>query len=104
MISPVSVALESNHAAQLRQSVQSFFSQVNWDDHSPEVQEVRHTIATPSLGPISLTMSVSQFFAVVNWDGTEIAAPSLALEPLTMTSLDTSPTDSLTLDDFFNLF
>lgn len=101
---PVSVALEPESAARLRQSVQSFFSQVNWDDHSPEVQEVRQTIATPNLGPISLTMSVSQFFAIVNWEGTEIAAPGLALEPFTLTSPETSPTDSLTLDDFFNLF
>lgn len=90
-----------SEAAWLTSSVQAFFSGVNWDDHSPEVQEAVRSSSHGSNTPLSLTLSVSQFFAAVNWDGVEIAAaPAAAAE----SAAPAKPADDLTLDDFSSLF
>ena len=85
----------------LEQSVQQFFSTFNWEDHPPEVQEIKLT--SLSLGevdaPLSLSLTVGQFFSSINWDDTTIAAAP------TLPSSSMPPTrDDLTLDDFSSLF
>lgn len=82
----------------LRSSVQQFFSGFNWDDHSPELQEIKLTALNDTAAPLSLTLSVSQFFAAMNWSGTTIAAPVPTQQPVA------PPADDLTLDDFSSLF
>ena len=82
----------------LRASVQQFFSALNWEDHSPELQEIKLTALNETAVPLSLTLSVSQFFAAINWSGTTIAAPVPIQPPVP------PPTDDLTLDDFSSLF
>jgi len=82
----------------LQLSVQTFFSSVNWENSSPEVQEIR--TAASENAAISLTLSVCQFFATVNWDDAAIAAPAATKQaPIA----PPKPND-LTLDDFSSLF
>jgi hypothetical protein len=91
-----------------RQSIRQFFSAVNWDDHPPEIQQLRATLAAQpkaqlSREPMSMKLSVQQFFNAVNWEDAAIAeapAPSLS-------SINRSPQNSggtFTLDDFSDLF
>lgn len=86
----------------LQASVQQFFTAINWDDHPPDVQEIKLTATqsgTNSTSPLNLSLSVSRFFAAVNWDGVAVAAPvSPAPQPI-----QPKP-DDLTLDDFSSLF
>jgi len=81
----------------LMSSVQTFFTSVNWEDHSPTVQEVRLTLQETTK-PLSLTMSVSNFFAAINWDNAAIAATPAAQPGPANASND------LTLDDFSSMF
>lgn len=91
--------------AWLRQSVQQVFSSMNWDDHPPEIHELK-TAASETIAqggqaePLSLTMKVNQFFATFNWDGAAIALPT----PPANSVEQTSPGDAFTLDDFSDLF
>jgi hypothetical protein len=84
-----------------QQSVQQFFTAFNWDDHPPEIQELKLTVAQqPSNQALSMTLKVSQFFAAVNWDGNAIAAtPTYGDIPP-----ETPANDGLTLEDFSDLF
>jgi len=82
----------------LQSSVQSFFSGINWENNSPEVQEIR--TAASENAAVGLTLSVCQFFAAVNWDDAAIAAP-VATKQAPIAS--PKPND-LTLDDFSSLF
>jgi hypothetical protein len=84
----------------LQSSVQKFFSSFNWEDNTPEVQEIKLTSQENS-GPLSLTLSVNQFFAAVNWDGAAIApATSASLSQPTSATLQ----EDLTLDGFSDFF
>jgi len=81
-----------------RESVKTFFTGVNWENHTPAVQEIKLSLAEGSNEPLKLTMSVCQFFATINWEGIAIAAS---------TPVQSSPTpanDDLTLDSFSGLF
>jgi hypothetical protein len=81
-----------------RSTVQTFFANFNWENHPPEVQEIKLQAQTTQ-SPLSLTLSVSQFFAAINWDGNTIAAaPDTGLVALPPEA------DDLTLDDFSSLF
>lgn len=84
----------------LTQSVQQFFSSVNWDDNPPELQELKQTGAQGVNTELSMTLTVSQFFSAVNWDGAAIASIPESqdlVEPI-------APANDFTLDDFSNLF
>lgn len=81
-----------------RESVKTFFIGINWENHTPAIQEIKQSLADGGNAPLNLTMSVCQFLATVNWEGTAIAAP---------TSVQASPppaSNDLTLDDFSGLF
>ncbi len=81
----------------LQTSVQKFFTSINWDNHSPEVQQRR---SEPGVTPLNLTLSVQEFFAAVNWDGSAIGlAPSSPPIALPSTSVN-----DFTLDAFSDLF
>lgn len=83
----------------LQQSVQVFFSAINWEDHPPEVQEIKRTSLHDSTASLSLSLSVCQFFAAIDWDDVAIAAPTTVAES------PASPlANTLTLDDFSDLF
>jgi hypothetical protein len=82
-------------------SVQQFFQAVNWEDNSPEIQEIKLNASQGEGMTLSMLLTVSQFFTAVNWDGTTIAAastPNGAAKPQPLVS------DQLTLDDFSQLF
>jgi hypothetical protein len=81
-------------------SVQDFFTAFNWEDHSPEVQELKRSgLEAIDNKPFWLTLSVSQFLSTIDWDGSTIAAtPNLEAPP------QATGADSLTLDDFSDLF
>jgi hypothetical protein len=89
-----------------RQSIRQFFSAVNWDDHPPEIQQLRATLAAQpkaqlSREPMSMKLSVQQFFNAVNWEDAAIAETSTHMPP------NRSPQNSggtFTLDDFSDLF
>ena len=97
-----SAPVAPSHAWQ-QTSVQTFFTNFNWDDHSPEVQELKLASAQNSTAPLSLELSVCQFFATVNWDGNSIAAPVQSPAPPAPEPLS-QPTNDITLDDFFGSF
>lgn len=84
-----------------QKSVQTFFSTFNWDDHSPQVQELRLTASQKfSNQPLSLALKVSEFLGTVNWDGNAIANTSNLLKAFTMES----PSNTFTLEDLSDLF
>jgi hypothetical protein len=85
-------------AAWQRDSVRTFFTAINWEDHVPAVQDIKLSLSESSDEPLNLKMSVCQFFATVNWEGIAIAAP---------TAIQSAPppsNDDLTLDGFSGLF
>lgn len=86
----------------LQRSVQTFFLGVNWEDHSPSVQEMqlsaRTAAAQGQFVSLSLELTVSQFFAAIAWDGTAIAPGN---EPHL---LEANQADDFTLEDFTDLF
>jgi hypothetical protein len=95
---PLDAASTSMSASNwLQSSVQVFFSSLNWDDLSPDVQPVGQAMSQYSDAPLSLDLSVHHFFAAINWDGATIAAPVAApAQPVSASSF--------TLDDFSGLF
>jgi hypothetical protein len=86
----------------LQSSVQQFFTAFNWENQTPQVQQIK--LVTAPLGdspPLSMTLSVSQFLGAFNWDGAEVAAASTSLDdPLFSATAD----DGFTLDGFSDLF
>jgi hypothetical protein len=90
----------NGHGSQgLKQTVQEFFRSINWDDQPLEVQQLRLTAQIESQ-PLSLLLTVNQFFSTINWEGSAIApVPSRPVA-----SESNSNSDTLTLDDFSDLF
>lgn len=84
----------------LRQSVQQFFSNFNWEDNPPEIQELRQVSTQTGQQTLSLTLSVTQFFNAVNWEGSSIAAMP---HPETLPS-PSATNAAFTLEDFSDLF
>lgn len=84
----------------LQSSVQKFFSGVNWEDHPPEIQEIKLSSGENSAAELSLTLSVDQFFSAINWEDVAIAAPVLQ----TQSAPAADAIDELTLEDFSSLF
>ncbi len=82
----------------LRQSIQQFFTAVNWDDQPLEIQNLRIASSQEEAQGLSLFLPVNQFFSAFNWDGSA-AAP---LKPTRPTEKPAE--DGLTLDDFSDLF
>src|SRR6476619_7046991 len=74
----------------LQSSVQTFFTGFNWENQSPEVQELKLQALQGSNTPLSLTLSVNQFFGAINWDGVAASAP---------VTLTASPTPVATAND-----
>jgi hypothetical protein len=96
-------------SAWLQQTVQQFFSGFNWEDHPPEVQELRAASQADDAEPLSLTLTVSQFFGTINWEGNHaIATPTHSeltfIENLSAIAVPNSNDDDFTLDDFSDLF
>ncbi|MBW4578514.1 MAG: hypothetical protein KME42_02950 [Tildeniella nuda ZEHNDER 1965/U140] len=81
-----------------RDSVRTFFTGINWENHTPAVQANKLSLSEHSNAPLNLKMSVCQFFAAINWDGIAIAAPTV-VQPA-----PPSKPDDLTLDSFSGLF
>jgi hypothetical protein len=94
----------SSHAEHtwLRQNVQQFFNDFNWEDNSLDIQEWMQATATGEQ-PLSLTLKVKQFFEAVNWDCNAIGSVSSA-QPAQPDSDSPSSSDTFTLDDFSDLF
>ena len=92
---------EAQAQSWLQSSVQTFFTGFNWEDHSPEVQELKLQSLQGSNTPLSLTLSVNQFFGAINWEGVAAAAP---VAVPASTSQPVSVANDLTLDDFSSLF
>jgi hypothetical protein len=94
----------------LQQTVRHFFNGFNWDDRSPEVQELRAVQATGDAEPLSLTLTVSQYFGAINWEGNQAIAQPVDheltfIEDISMIDIpDDSDDDGFTLDDFSGLF
>lgn len=82
--------------AWLKQTVQHFFNTVNWDDHPPEVQSLRLTGQDEP--KTSLLLTVNQFFSTINWEGDAASPP----KPNSVWTAEA--TDTLTLEDFSDLF
>lgn len=86
----------------LKTPVREFFSGINWDMHSVEVQEIKRAVQQGSREPLALTLKVSQFFNCIPWDAEPAASPG-ASEELNAPSSVPASTD-LTLEDFSDLF
>lgn len=105
-MSPTAVASPNGTAAVaesqkwLQSSVRNFFTNFNWENHPPEVQELKVSALQGSDVPLSLTLSVSQFLGAIAWDGASVAAPA---QPEAPASESPSAKD-FTLDDFSSLF
>lgn len=82
----------------LQASVQAFFSDINWDDHPPELRAPIASLTADSPATLTLDMSVGRFFAAINWDGNAIAAPTV------VAAAKAAPKTEFTLDDFSDLF
>lgn len=83
-------------------TVHNFFSDVNWDDNPPAVQNVKRSKEPGAMAELSLLLPVHQYFTAVNWDGAAIAAlptPTPISEPSS-----TSAGANFTLEDFSDLF
>lgn len=86
----------------LLMTVHAFFSDVNWNDSPPAVQDVKRNAAPGAPVELSLMLPVHQFFAAVNWEGAEIAAVPTPPPAQHQSSAPASP--NFTLDDFSDLF
>lgn len=99
-----SIALGSNGkiapSQWLEQTVREFFTQVNWSDHTPEIQAIQLTTLEGSAPEISLQLTVSQFFNAIPWDGKAVAAP------LAVDIVISPPSGSMefSVDDFADFF
>jgi hypothetical protein len=91
-------AAHADRQSWLQSSVQQFFTGVNWDDHSVEVQKIKLTGTGDTPIALSLTLSVGEFFSAVQWDGATIAPVATVEVP------DAAPIEDLTLDNFFDQF
>jgi hypothetical protein len=88
----------------MRQSVQRFFSDFNWENSSPEVQAWMQTTATGQQ-PLSLTLKVQQFFEAVNWDGSTIGSVGqIQVSQSAPVPIPPAPLETFTLDDFSDFF
>ncbi|HEY9621862.1 MAG TPA: hypothetical protein V6C78_16010 [Crinalium sp.] len=85
----------------LKQTAREFFSAINWDDHPPEVQELKISASQGNPEALSLLLSVSQFFKAVNWEDAAIAAPTT---PAPVESNGADWGQKFTLEDFADLF
>ncbi|HEY9750350.1 MAG TPA: hypothetical protein V6C63_16825 [Allocoleopsis sp.] len=99
-VSPNGTKPKAQPQAWLQSSVQAFFTSFNWEDQSPEVQELKLQALQGSNAPLSLTLSVHQFFGAINWEGAAAAAPVA----VTTSPPPTAIANDLTLDDFSSLF
>lgn len=92
----------------LQQSVQEFFSGINWEDKPIEIYELSQGLAagtlyhTPDVA-LSLSLTVSQFMAAIPWDGATIGALPTTTAPVD-DDFDQDSPDSLTLEGFSDLF
>jgi hypothetical protein len=85
-----------NHQAWLSESVQDFFSNLNWLG-TPTTVEKNHP--TPSQS--SLTLSVADFFQRIDWEG----VPQVGVMPTITTSVSNTPNQlDVTIDDLMGLF
>ena len=85
-----------------QQSVQQFFTAFNWDDHPPEMQELKLIAAQQGVSPaMSLALKVRDFFSAFNWDDSAIAATPKPPEAIPGSG---NADDAFTLDDFSDLF
>ncbi|NJO41640.1 MAG: hypothetical protein HC769_14895 [Cyanobacteria bacterium CRU_2_1] len=89
---------DMNGSSWLQQTVEQCFSRFNWDDHPPEIQELKRTVQG-SDQPLSFTLTVSQFFSAINWNGKTIAAL-----PQPETPPNSIKPAAFTLEDFSDLF
>lgn len=82
--------------AWLQNSVRSFFEQIYWEGRPPIPD-------SDAGGGSAMTLTVQDFFASFPWDGQpQVASP---LSPLEFQPQESPPEDdSMTLDDFFDLF
>jgi hypothetical protein len=84
----------------LRMSVRQFFTAFNWENCSPEVQEIKRIVVQENDAPLSLTLSVCHFFNAIPWEGRSIAStptrPELSSEEMS--------NNSFTLEDLSGLF
>lgn len=84
----------------LKQSVQQFFTAINWEDHAPEIQNLRLATVRGESQPLSLQLTVSQFFSAISWEGDTVAMPPKpVIEPVSE-----AESNAFTLDDFSDLF
>lgn len=99
---PASNAASGSDASQhwLEKSTRHFFSEINWDNQSQEVQQLRQAWVQDNAEPLSLTLSVHQFFAAIPWDGVAV----FQLEPPSEPLFAAPESNSLTLEDFSDLF
>lgn len=102
--SPESAPASVSTTSWKRQSVQQFFTAFNWDNHPPEVQELKISAAQQGVyQPLSLALKVKDFFTAFNWDDSAIAAAPKSPETLP-NSGNGKADDDFTLDNFSDLF
>ncbi len=89
----------NNHKTWMNESVQDFFSNLNWLGTPSRVENGHSTPST-----INLTLSVTDFFQSIDWEG----MPQVGVIPI-ISSTSTSgsePSEELdvTIDDLMGLF
>jgi hypothetical protein len=84
--------------AWLNQTVQQFFGSINWADHPPELQRLQLTAHLDQSQSLNL-LTVNQFFNAINWEGNPVTPLNSLGEPISDSEVDT-----VTLEDFFELF
>lgn len=92
----------ASHPSQpwLKQTVQQFFTAINWEDHAPEIQNLRLATVRGESQSLSLQLTVNQFLSAIPWDGDTVAVPPKpAIEPVSE-----AESNAFTLDDFSDLF
>jgi hypothetical protein len=92
----------SPHWSQL--PVHHFLATFNWDNRAVELQPQISITPEPIGQPLDLRLTVSQFFNAINWSGTAASQPIAAGSAREETSPVTSKRDTLTLNDFADLF
>jgi hypothetical protein len=83
----------------LQQSVQQFFSAVNWNDRPSVIQHLLLNTELETAQTPSLFLTVNQYFGAFDWEGRNVAAP---LKSSTKPVAEAK--DEFTLDDFSDLF
>ncbi|HAN75411.1 MAG TPA: hypothetical protein DCQ51_15960 [Planktothrix sp. UBA8407] len=88
-----------NHQTWLSESVQDFFSNLNWLGTPMTVEKNSSSLTTPSQS--SLTLSVADFFQRIDWEG----VPQVGVMPTITTSVSNTPNQlDVTIDDLMGLF